>query len=138
MGESGAVSWMFHKKWVIFIDPSHYDYETIEELVYETAAEDIQQEAQYIKIICSLDDYHDIEKFFEEKNIDLLESKIDFIPDNELEISDFDQALKFTKLIEAKLFVCQVKSIGSLHQHIFRKIPFMLWCSFKERKKDSI
>jgi transcriptional/translational regulatory protein YebC/TACO1 len=58
------------------------------------------QEAEYIKIICGLDDYHDIEKFFADKNINLLESKIDFIPDTELEITDFDQALKFTKLVE--------------------------------------
>jgi len=31
----------------------------------------------------------------------LLESKIDFIRDNEIEITEFDQALKFTKLIES-------------------------------------
>lgn len=101
MGESWAVSWMFHKKWVIFIDPNEYSFEKIEELVYETAAEDIQQEPGYIKIIVSLEDFSDVEKFFEEKNIHLLESKVDFIPDNELEITDFDQALKFTKLVEA-------------------------------------
>jgi transcriptional/translational regulatory protein YebC/TACO1 len=86
---------------VIFIDPSQYDFEKIEELVYETAAEDIEQATEYIKIICGLDDYHDIEKFLEGKDIELLESKIDFIPDNELEVTDFDQALKFTKLVEA-------------------------------------
>ena len=101
MWESGAVSWMFHKKWVIFIDPAKYDYEHIEELVFETAAEDIQKEDNYIKIISSLEDYHDVEKFFEENNIELLESKIDFVPDNEVEITDFDKALKFKKMIEA-------------------------------------
>ena len=25
MGENGAVSWMFHRKWVIFIDPKKYE-----------------------------------------------------------------------------------------------------------------
>ncbi len=101
MGESGVVSWMFHKKWVLFIDPKKYEYDFIEELIFETNAEDIGMEAGYIKIVSSLDDFHDIEKFLEEKNIDIFESKIDYIPDNEVEITDFEKALKFTKMIEA-------------------------------------
>jgi transcriptional/translational regulatory protein YebC/TACO1 len=42
-----------------------------------------------------------VEKFFEEKNISILESKIDFIADTESEITEFDKALKFTKMLEA-------------------------------------
>jgi transcriptional/translational regulatory protein YebC/TACO1 len=30
-----------------------------------------------------------------------MEAKLDFIPDNDVEITDFDKALKFTKMIEA-------------------------------------
>ncbi|MDR3150294.1 MAG: hypothetical protein LBU14_01360 [Candidatus Peribacteria bacterium] len=30
-----------------------------------------------------------------------MESKLDFIPDNDTEITDFDKALKFTKMLEA-------------------------------------
>lgn len=101
MGESGAVSWMFHKKGVIFIDPKEHSYEDIEEMVFETEAEDIQQEAGYIKIITSIEDYHNTEKFFEKWGVKIYESKIDYIPDNEIELEDFDKALKFTKMIEA-------------------------------------
>jgi len=101
MWESWAVSWMFHSKGVIFIDPSIYSYETIEELVFETDAQDIMQEAWYIKIITSPEDLHTVESFFVEKQIELVESKLDYIPDNEVEIDDFDKALKFTKMIEA-------------------------------------
>ncbi|MCD5374877.1 YebC/PmpR family DNA-binding transcriptional regulator [Candidatus Gracilibacteria bacterium] len=101
MGESGAVSWMFHKKGVIFIDPKKYEYEKIEELIFETAAEDIEQNPEYIKVVTSLEDYNDVEKFLESKEIELLESKLDYIPDNEIEVTDFDQALKITKMIEA-------------------------------------
>ena len=75
--------------------------ESIEELVFETSAEDIILEAGYIKIISSVEHHHEIELFFENKDIDLFESKIDFIPDNEVEITEFDKALKFTKMIEA-------------------------------------
>ncbi|MBB1564667.1 YebC/PmpR family DNA-binding transcriptional regulator [Candidatus Gracilibacteria bacterium] len=101
LGESGVVSWMFHRKGVIFIDPNKYDYEKVEELVFETNAEDIQKEEDYIKITTSVDDFNDVEKYLEEKGIDFIETKLDFIPDNDVEITDFDNALKFKKMIEA-------------------------------------
>ena len=101
MWESWSVSWMFHQKGVIFIDPEMHDYESIEELVFETDAEDIMMETGYIKIITSLDGFSEVEKFFTNKDINILESKIDYIPDNEIELDDFDKALKFKKMIEA-------------------------------------
>lgn len=101
MWENGAVSWMFHRKWVIFINPEKHNSDEIEELVFETEAEDFISEDWYLKIITSVEDFGEVEKFFEEKNISILESKIDFIPDTESEITEFDKALKFTKMIEA-------------------------------------
>lgn len=101
MWETWTVSWMFHRKWVIFIDPTKYNYDKIEELVFETSAEDIIKEEDYIKIITSIEDFQEVEGFFEKNNIDLIESKIDFVADSEVEITDFDKALKFKKMIEA-------------------------------------
>ena len=99
--ESWAVSWMFHRKWVIFIDPSKHDYESVEELVFETNAEDIISEETYIKIIISVEDFNEVEKYLEEKGIEIMQSKLDYVPDNDVEITDFDKALKFKKMIEA-------------------------------------
>lgn len=99
--ESGVVSWMFHRKWVIFIDPKQYEYDAIEEIVFETSAEDIIAEDSYIKIITSADDFRDVEKVFEEKQIEIMESKLDFVPDNYTDVTEFEKALKFVKMIEA-------------------------------------
>lgn len=101
MGESGAVSWMFHKKWIVFIDPKIHSYDTIEELVFETEAEDIQQESGYIKIITSTEYFSQLEKILEEKQIEVFESKIHYIADSEVELTEFEKALKFTKMMEA-------------------------------------
>ncbi|MDD3144860.1 MAG: YebC/PmpR family DNA-binding transcriptional regulator [Candidatus Gracilibacteria bacterium] len=101
LGESGAVSWMFHRKGVLFIDPKENSFEKIEELTYETSAEDIILTDDYIKIITSVDDFLEIEKFFNEKGVEIMESKLDFLPDNEIEVTEFDKALKFKKMIEA-------------------------------------
>ena len=101
MGENWAVSWMFHRKGIIFIDPKKYAYEAVEEFTFETAAEDIISDDNYIKIVTSLEDFHDVEKAFEDKNIELMESKIDYIADNEVALDDFDKALQFKKMVEA-------------------------------------
>ena len=101
MWESGAVSWMFHRKWVIFIDPAKHSYESIEEIIFETNAEDVISEEAYIKIITSIDDYSDVEKHLESKWIEIMESKLDYVPDTEVEVTDFDKALKVKRMIEA-------------------------------------
>ncbi len=101
MWETWAVSWMFHRKWVIFIDTKKHSYDSIEETVFETNAEDIISEDNYIKIITSIDDYNGVEKYLEEKGIEIMESKLDFVPENEVEVTEFDKALKIKKMIEA-------------------------------------
>jgi YebC/PmpR family DNA-binding regulatory protein len=101
MGENWAVSWMFHRKWVIFIDPKKYSYDSIEELIFETNAEDILLEEDYIKIITSIEDFDNVEKFLEDKKIELIEAKLDFVAENEVEVTEFDKALKIIKMIEA-------------------------------------
>ena len=101
MWESWAVSWMFHRKWVIFIDPPKHSYDSIEEPIFETNAEYVVVEDSYIKIITSIDDYNEVEKHLEEKWIEIMESKLDYVPDNEIEVTEFDKALKVKKMIEA-------------------------------------
>jgi YebC/PmpR family DNA-binding regulatory protein len=101
MWESWSVSWMFHRKGVIFIDPTKHNYDSIEELVFETNAEDITSEESYIKIITSVEDFNEVEKFLEKKWIEFIESKLDFVADNEVEITEFDKALKIKKMIES-------------------------------------
>lgn len=101
MGEAWSVSWMFQKKGVLFISNEAYSYDAIEELVFETSVQDISQEAWYIKLITLVEDLYEVERFFEAKNISLLESKIDFIPSMEVELSEFEKVLKFTKMMEA-------------------------------------
>ena len=57
-------------------------------------------EAWYIKILTALEDFSTVEKFFEEKNIELQEAKVDYVPDTEVEVDDFDKVLKVKKMIE--------------------------------------
>ncbi len=101
MWTAGSVEWMFKKKGVIIIDSQIHDYDSIEELVMETEAEDISLEGREIKIIAALEDFVWVEKFLSEKNITMHSAELEYVPDNTVEITDFDKAIKYTTLIHA-------------------------------------
>ncbi len=101
MWTSGSVDWMFKRKGVIIIDSEKHDYDSIEELVMETDADDITHEGREIIILTPLEDFSTVEKFLIGKNIELHSSELEFVPDNVVEITDFDKALKYKTLINA-------------------------------------
>ena len=113
MWEPWSVSWMFKRKWIIIIDSDKYSYDKIEEIVYETDAEDIVLENDTIKIITQVNDFNSVVKFFKWKNIEIEEYEINYIPENKTKITDFDKALKFIKMYEAFYENEDVESISS-------------------------
>lgn len=100
MGESGSVSYMFERDWIIIIDLDKYKKDLLEEIVFETQAKDFFEENWMFKVITSLEDFLDTKKIFESKNINFEFADIDFIPTNTVDVTDFDKALKLTKMIE--------------------------------------
>lgn len=101
LGEAWVVSWMFHLKGVLFISQEKYSLESIEEHALETSAEDVSLEAWYIKVTCNIEHFHEVESYFHEKWIEIYESKRDYLPENEIELNDFEKVLKFTKMLQA-------------------------------------
>lgn len=101
MWEFWSVSWMFNESWVIIIDSSKYDYDEIEEIVFETNAKDIIKEEDIIKIITAKEDLDWISNILKEKGIELDFCWIDFIAENEIELTDFDKVLKIKKMLES-------------------------------------
>jgi len=101
MWESGSVSWMFKRKWLIIIDTSSHDVDKIEELLMETQAEDYSIEWSTIEVICAPEHLSDIQSFLESSDISLEVVEIDYIPDTEVEVAEFDNALKITKMLQS-------------------------------------
>ena len=101
MWESGSVSWMFKRKGLIIIDISSYDTDAIEELLMETEAEDYSIEWDSIEIICAPEHLTDIQTALENASISIDVAEIDYIPDTEIDVTDFDNALKVTKMLQA-------------------------------------
>lgn len=99
--EPGSVSFVFEKKWLLAISLENHTKEKLEEMVFETSAEDFFEEEWMFKIITSIDDFQEVKKYFAQKNIGFEFSDLDFIPSNIVEVDDFDKALKLTKMLEA-------------------------------------
>ena len=95
--ESWTVSWLFKRKGLIIINPLNHNYDDVEKITFDTEAQDIVLEDDMIKIITLIDDLDNISLFLKEKWIDLEYSEVDYIPDNKIEITDFDKALKLKK-----------------------------------------
>lgn len=99
--ESGSLKFVFEKKWLIFIDLEKYSKDELESLVFETEVEDYLEEDWVFKIITVPENFSIVKNFFAWKNIELTFADLDYIPNNEMEVTDFDSALKLTKMIDS-------------------------------------
>ena len=101
MWESGSVWWMFKRKGLIIVNITKHSSDIIEELLMETEAEDYTIEWDYIEIISAPEMLWDIQNFLESSDISIDMAEIDYIPDTEVEVTEFDSALKITKMIQS-------------------------------------
>jgi transcriptional/translational regulatory protein YebC/TACO1 len=72
----------------------------LEALVFETDVEDYLEEDGVFKIITIPENFSIVKNFFTAKNIELTFADLDYIPNTEMEVTDFDSALKLTKMLE--------------------------------------
>ncbi len=100
-GESGSVSWMFHKKGYILIDKKKSDEETVMNLALEAGAEDVKssEEEENYEIITNPNDFEKVKKYLEEK-IELAHSEITMLPQSYVKLEGKD-AEQMTRLVEA-------------------------------------
>ncbi len=100
-GESGSVSWMFHKKGYILIDKKKSDEETVMNLALEAGAEDVKssEEEENYEIITNPNDFEKVKKCLEEK-IELAHSEITMLPQSYVKLEGKD-AEQMTRLVEA-------------------------------------
>lgn len=102
-GESGSVSWMFHKKGYILIDKKKADEETVMNLALEAGAEDVKssEEEENYEIITGPSDFEKVKKYLEEK-IELAHAEITMLPQSyvRLEGKDAEQMARLMEAIE--------------------------------------
>jgi len=100
LGETNSVAWNFDRKGVITIKTNEMSEEEILELVLEAGAEDMEYDEETSRVICAKDDFGDVNKYFNDKNIELEESKLEYIPKNTVKIDNPEDARKVLKFID--------------------------------------
>lgn len=100
MGETNSVSWNFERKGVINIKTNGKTEDEFMEHVLESGADDLEYDDDISRVICSMTDFGTVNKYFEESGLEVTESKLEYIPNDMIKISDVDSALKVMKFID--------------------------------------
>ncbi len=100
MGESGSVSWMFHKKGYIGIEKSKADEDTLMSLAIDAGADDFQSDESIYEIYTSLEAFDDVLKAIKNKSIETMTAEISMIPQTYVKVEG-KTAQQVVKLMEA-------------------------------------
>lgn len=101
MGESGCVSWMFHKKGLVLIDKApELSEEDLLAIVLEAGAEDMDSEGEQYEVTCAPDDFEGLLNAMEKAWIKWDSAEISMIPETTIAL-DGDDAAKLMRLVDA-------------------------------------
>lgn len=100
MGETNSVSWNFERKGVININTNDISEDELMEHVLESGADDLEYDEEQSRVICPMTEFGTVNKYFEECNLEVAESKLEYIPNDMIKITDVESAQKVMKFIE--------------------------------------
>jgi YebC/PmpR family DNA-binding regulatory protein len=104
LGETGCVSWMFEQKGVVLLEGDIDEEVMLETLMegnaenYEMLEEEDNQGAEVITAVANLDN---LSRMLQTRKLPVKEVELRWIPNNNIEIKDTEQARSLLKLIDA-------------------------------------
>lgn len=101
MGESNSVAWNFERKGVVAIKTNGKSEDELMEAVLESGAEDLEYDEEDSRVISSMADFGSVYKFFEDGKFEIGESKLEYIPQNIVKITNVEDAKKVLKFLDA-------------------------------------
>lgn len=100
MGETNSVAWNFDRKGTISLKNNGKTEDELMEHVLEAGAEDLEYDDEVSRIICSIEDFSSALKYFEENEFELEESKLEYIAQNTVKVTDVEIAQKIMKFLD--------------------------------------
>jgi YebC/PmpR family DNA-binding regulatory protein len=101
MGESGCVSWMFHKKGYLVVARAKADEEKLMSLVLDAGAEDMQTEDDNFVITTAPNDFEKVKKALEDAGIPLEVAEQTMLPQTYVKLEGEKEAGQMLRLMEA-------------------------------------
>ncbi len=100
MGGSGSVSFMFNRMGVFKLDPKGVDQDELELELIDAGLEEMGEDSEGNLVIrCAFNDFGNMQRALEEKNIEPLNSDSEWIPTTTVDLPE-DQADEVLKLID--------------------------------------
>ena len=101
LGESGSVSWMFHRKGTLDVPKSSAGEDQLMEILLDAGLEDLSTEDEnYFTVITDVKELENVKKALDDAGIVYENAKTDLIPENYIEL-EAEDARKVIKLIDA-------------------------------------
>jgi YebC/PmpR family DNA-binding regulatory protein len=102
MGESGSVSWMFHKKGYIGIEKSKADEETLMTLAIDAGADDFQSDESMYEIYTSPEAFEGVLNAIKSKGIETMTAEVSMIPQTYVKVEGktAQQVVKLMELLD--------------------------------------
>ncbi len=113
LAESNAVAWNFERKGVINIATAGKSEDELLELVLEAGADDLEYSEENSRIICAMENFAIVSKYFESNNVEIAEAKLEYVPKQTTTISDLAEAQKVLKFIDAIEDIEDVQNVFS-------------------------
>lgn len=87
---AGSVAWIFQKKGIIVIDKKEAEEEKLMNIVIEAGAEDMKTEENIYEVTTSPNDFENVKKTIEGKNIKIQNAEITMIPSSTIKVEGQD------------------------------------------------
>lgn len=101
LAENGAVSWVFAQKGYIEVEVGQMDEDEAIMIALEAGADDAEYEDGVLQVYTSLQDFHTVMSYFEEKGMTIKSAELTRIPTNTVNADDVaDKLLKLIEKIE--------------------------------------
>jgi YebC/PmpR family DNA-binding regulatory protein len=100
MGESGCVSWMFHKKGYLVVARAKADEEKLMSLALDAGAEDLQTEDDNFVITTAQNDFEKVKKTLEDSGIPLEVAEVTMVPQTYVKLEGEKVAGQMMRLME--------------------------------------
>ncbi|HZW83307.1 MAG TPA: YebC/PmpR family DNA-binding transcriptional regulator [Candidatus Deferrimicrobium sp.] len=102
MGETGCVSWMFNSKGEIVLDRSKVSLgeDDLMMVCLEAGAEDLQLEEETAQVLTAPENLEAVRQALLDQGIEVDSAAVSLVPENTVEVTDKEQALKIIKLMD--------------------------------------
>jgi YebC/PmpR family DNA-binding regulatory protein len=100
--EAGSVSWMFHKKGLIFVNKKMVSEDKLMELALDAGAEDVRSEETTFDVLTAPEDFEKVKSAIKEAGIEIELAEISMVPIStvKLEGKNAEQMLRLMEALE--------------------------------------